>query len=179
MSKKNIIRISFFGVLILLGLVGYVSMGGMSASQLTVEENVEHLVYGHEYEGSAKTIMGTAFKKVDSLLTDGKYPGEPAGYFYVNPSQKNKGYTKVFVGLKVDKKLEKSIDGFEYRTFKFKKSIEGKQDAFFLFSTLYNDIFQYAEANAYVLDSIQSFERYPGENKTIIEIPFKGSVGVE
>ena len=68
------------------------------------------------------------------------------------------------------------IDGSEYRKIKFSKSIQGKQDAFFLFSTLYNDIFQYAEANEYILDSIQAFERYPEGNKTIIEIPFKGAV---
>jgi len=178
MSKKNIIRISFFVVLVLLGFVGYVSMGGLSESELKVQQEVEYLIYGQDFKGSAKTELGKAFKNTDSLVSSYKDRGDLAGFFYTNPSKSNNYLVEVFIGIRVDEKLEEEIDGFEYRTFKFEKSIQGKQDAFFLFSTLYNDIFQYAESNSYVLDSIQAFERYPSENETIIEIPFKGAVSV-
>ena len=176
MSKKNLIRIGFFVTLILLGFVGYVSMGGLSESKLTVQENVEYLMYGKFFKGNAKTELGHVFKETDSIVSPFKEKGDVAGFFYSNPSKGNNYQVEVFVGIRLDEKLDVEITGFEYRTFKFGKSIQGKQDAYFLFSTLYNDIFQFAESKEYVLDSIQAFERYPSENETIIDIPFKGEV---
>lgn len=171
MSKKNSIRIGFFIALVLLSFVGYVSLGGLSKSDLKVQTGTEYLVYGKLFKGSAKTQLGQAFKEIDSISLSTK--GEVAGFFYTNPTKQNKYQVEVFVGINLDQKLNDSIVGFEYRNFKFAQSIQGSQDAFFLFSTLYNDIFQFAESQNIVLDSVQSFERYPSKDKTIIEIPFK------
>ncbi len=176
MTKKNLIRVGFFVTLILIGIVGYVSMGGLNEAELTVNEDAEYLMYGKLFKGSAKTELGNQFKIVDSIVSPYKDKGVVAGFFYTNPSKGNNYLVEVFVGIQLNEKLSKDIEGFEYRKLNFSKSIQGKQNAHFLFSTLYNDIFQYAEAKEYVLDSIQAFERYPEGNKTIIEIPFKGAM---
>lgn len=176
MTKKKIVRIGFFVALFLLCIVGYISMGGLSESRVTTQENNNYLMYGKLFKGSAKTDLGQEFKLVDSLVNPFKDYGDLAGYFYTNPSKKNGYQVEVFVGISLQEKLDEEIEGFEYRSFNINKSVLGEQDAFFLFSTLYNDIFQYAKSNGYVLDSVQSFERYPSDDKTIIEIPFKGEI---
>jgi len=159
-TKKLLIGII---VVALLGIAGYVWLGGFSNPEIKRITTSEIYVVGKPYHGSVKDDkFGRLFMEAGKLVEEKKIAGDPGNIFYNDP-EKHKDSINAIVGIVVSDPKINLPEGYQLITIPAgKKAVQGKIDAHYLLAPtkLFPAIFGYAKDNNITLQDF-FLERYP------------------